>query len=409
LVLMSSLLLLSLLTKETGITFVFLTILYGFLFNRKNSLKLLFASITAAVIYVLIRVGIAGIFFNNTPIKGVIPINNLSLPARLLNLPAIIFFYLKTTLCPRMLVINQQWIVSDLNLTNFYFPLFCLVGLIVSLIFFGLRLRKNPADFAWYIFFLGWFMAGLFLHSQIIPLDATVADRWFYFSLAGLLGIAGCIVKSISISAKSKLNILINFSAVLTILSLSIRSVVRNTNWADNLTLFGHDAPLIENYEMEANLGSFLSYAQKYQEALPHTLKSTELYPYDINLSNLGYIYEQLGDTEKAKEYYQKSIQTQNVSPGYDKIAQYSYFRWARLYLFYEDLPTGREIITQATDRYPENGIFWAFRAASEYLLGDQAIALESAVKAKSLLSNPSTDRLYDQILHHQPVDIRSL
>lgn len=188
---------LSLLSKETGLIFVFISFLY-LLFFKPNILKTFGLHLAAYVlIYIYLRFGLAQIFFNK---HGLTPMSTISLAERLVNIPAIIYFYLHTFFWPANLAINQQWIVREIGWGQFWRPTIIITGFFVLIFgtFVFIRLRSWRKV---YFFFVLWFLAALGLHLQIFPLDLTVSDRWFYLPLAGLLGILGVFIIDFSHSA----------------------------------------------------------------------------------------------------------------------------------------------------------------------------------------------------------------
>jgi tetratricopeptide (TPR) repeat protein len=236
----------------------------------------------------------------------------------------------------------------------------------------------------------------------------TVADRWFYFPSAGLLGLIGVILSVVKLRFKN-IKVICYTVATIIILLLSLRTMSRNTNWSDNLTLFSHDAKVQDNYEIENNIGSFLSIQQEYSRALIHTRKSVELYPYDINLSNLGFIYEQLHDYSQAEKYYTEAITTKNISTSHQKTVEYSYLRLSGIYLFHKKPEVAKKILVKALTDYPQDGTLWAFLSMSEYNLHQQPAALAAAGKAKVLFPSSSTNNLYKKIFNKKPVDFQNL
>lgn len=113
-------LLMSLLSKETGILFVFVLLLYKLLFYRKNLKLYAFFSIVLIGFYLFLYFYVAKIHF--TPLPE-IPIEVAPLATRLMTMPAIIFFYLSTFFFPLRLITGQMWLVASLSFWQFYFPL----------------------------------------------------------------------------------------------------------------------------------------------------------------------------------------------------------------------------------------------------------------------------------------------
>lgn len=295
----------------------------------------------------------------------------------------------------------------DSGWNTFYLPLIvdCLV--FIGLLTYGMyqfRLKKNVKL---YLFFLCRFLGGLAIYSQIFPLDATVADRWFYFTIPGLLGLIGLLVMNLPNTVHYTK--ILAVCAVIIVLACSVRTIIRNANWSDNITLYSHDAEVIDNYDIESNLGSFLSNERRFKEALAHTKKSVELYPYDINLSNLGFNYEELGNYQNAEIYYKKSIYTKNISPTHQSTAQYSFLRWGGIYLFHGKPAISKTIFAQAVVMYPKNAILWAFLAISEADMNQHTQALKASKMAYELMPDSSTEKLYVQIENNKSVNFNNL
>jgi tetratricopeptide (TPR) repeat protein len=402
-----SLLELSLLSKESGVGFLFMIFVLTILFFRN---RIVYYSLIAAgtiLVYAIIRFGIGGIYFNNSLLRWIVPIANLSLSERLLNLPAIIFYYLKIFIFPQNLAIDQLWVIKSINIENFYFPVLVILLFIIFIFTFGYHLiKKNRTKGKQYIFFMCWILIGLGFYSQIIPLDATVADRWMYFPIVGFLGVSGFIISEIKLR---QLKQLFPYLAILILTLFSVRTIIRNTNWSDNLTLFSHDAGLSDNFDLESNIGALLSTENLPKLALPHTLKSVQMYPYDLNLSNLGDVYYQLGEYTLAKKYYSESISSTRISIGHQVTIEHAYLRLSGLYLFYGDPRKAEIILHQAIKIYPNQWTFWAFFAISEYYDHDKKDALVSAEKAKNLAPGISTAKLYYLISNNKPVNLQEL
>lgn len=101
--------LLSLLSKETGIVFIAISVIYTYLF-AKNKIKLVIVyGVVAVLIYALIRFYIAGIYFST---HEIVPIAQLSLIERVKNIPHMLYYYFSNYIWPTNLTINQNWIVK---------------------------------------------------------------------------------------------------------------------------------------------------------------------------------------------------------------------------------------------------------------------------------------------------------
>lgn len=394
------LLLLSLLTKESGVIFLFLVPLYQFFFTMKNRLKLSIVSFCTLIAYLFIRLEIGQVDFSSRPLAN---IAGLSLVERLLNIPAIIFFYLHTFFFPKTLAFDQQWVISSVNFFTFYLPLIFDVAFFSSFCLFGIYMYKRQMkNFRPYLFFSFWFMFGLIPYLQIFPLDKTVAELWFYFPMVGLLGMIGIFYQVLP----RKLTAYLNFVPILVIVILSLlslRTMIRNTNWMDNLTLYTHDIVYNDNFDIENNLGIVYEDNNEYALALQHYKKSVALKPFELNLANLAITYQQTGDIRKAKQYYYQAFHVNNYdidfphkhNPNLD-------VGYATFLVFYEYSPSTLVFIQSAVSDYPNVPDLWTMLALTYYINHDKQKAIYAASKAYQL--NPQNAYVYNQIQNDQPI-----
>ena len=302
--LINTLLFLSLLSKETAILFFIIIFIYQLIFDRKFIFENLIFFMMTVGIYALLRFALAGVFF--TPYHNA-PIVQLSLWQRIMMIPAIFFYYFKLFFYPLDLAVMQHWVIRTLD---FRMLLGSLSAGILALLLWKQRFNRN------FIFFFLWFIITIFPYLQIFPLDMTVAERWFYLPVVGLLGMMGAVWSK----SGNKLVIM----GVIIIAIFSIRSFFRTMDWKNGLTLYGRDIKTSKGaFDLENNYGVELFRAGDYQEAKVHFLKSTELAPYWwTNWNNLGAVYEQEKNYQKALEYYQKSIDNGQYYLAYENMAK---------------------------------------------------------------------------------------
>lgn len=392
-----SLLLLSLLTKETGVLFLFLIIFYGFLFARKNEVKLLIGSFIILVVYAFFRLGIGHV---GLATRHLATIARLSLPERLMNMPIIIFYYLKTFFFPMKLAIDQNWVITSVGFSNFYLP-FLVDGLFFALLgLFGVYVYKQQSqNFKPYLFFSAWFIVGLLFHLQIFPLDWTVADRWMYFPIVGLLGILGVGAQILVKNERVKQVTIV--SSVLILILLSLRTIVRNTNFYDDMTLLTHDSKIHDNKDIENNLGRDFFLKGDYNEALKHFQKSVEFQPTFYNLFDLGLTYEDMNTNNSVIAARDNFFKLLNYDVSDYSIAIFDdYFSVASSKLLQNDyLVVARKFIIRALQKVPDSWRLWGNLAISEYALHNQQAALIAAEKAKTLHPSEQTNLLYTVIV----------
>jgi tetratricopeptide (TPR) repeat protein len=259
-----------------------------------------------------------------------------------------------------------------------------------------------------FIFFLIWFLLGLSLHLNIFPLDATATDRWFYFPIVGLLGVIGVIVHEYFFQ-KNLLQRMLPIAAVILIAALSALSFLRAGDWKNGLNLALHDVKINQNsFALENNLGYELVGAGRYEDALLHEQKSTELAPWWwLNWNNLGIIYRHLGDQNndatlitKAEQSFTKAIE--NTSSFY-----LPYENLAETYLNFEKPEITEKFIVDASKKIHLSGNLWFYLSLAEYKLGNKNGASEAA--AQALLLNPDNERikqLYQGLINNSPIEL---
>ena len=186
--------LLSLLSKETGVVFVGQALIYLFWFERKRLFRSSVYLIVPAILWLLLKINAVGHKFK----YNIAPIDRLNLSGRLLTMPSIMQFYLTKFIYPWKLASGYYWVHPTFSVRYFLLPLLIDLAVISLAIYFGIAIyrKADKTLYRKYIFFSAWVILGLFTLIQIIPLDMTASETWFYFSMAGLLGIIGIIIKT---------------------------------------------------------------------------------------------------------------------------------------------------------------------------------------------------------------------
>jgi hypothetical protein len=301
----------SLLSKETGIVFIAIASSYLWFFKRKWLIYYLLIVVFLLIGYFVMRCQIAHVC---VALKSVSPIMQLPLTARLLHIPKIILTYSATFLFPYHLTVAQHWIIHKPDVFTFYIPLLIDMIIIGLLVMGFVLVRKTSSNRRAYLFLCSWFMISFLFHLQIIPLDFTVAERWFYVPSIGLLGMI-CIVVS---NLKHLRNVIIIASILISV--LGIRTLVRAQEWSNGLILFSHDGTRSTNaFDLENNWGVELFRVGRYNEALQHFARSTTLAPgSSINWLNFGIMYERRGDYDKALQCYRRATQNGEYYLAYE-------------------------------------------------------------------------------------------
>ncbi|HYT42463.1 MAG TPA: hypothetical protein VEP90_08960, partial [Methylomirabilota bacterium] len=336
-------------------------LLFQFLFNRRRLYTVFQFELATLLIYFFIRFAIGGVYFSKVVLVAPIPLANLPFIERLANIPAIVWYYLTTTFFPLRLAINQLWIVTELTGQDFYLPLLLDSLFFLALCMAGVYLYIHKKSyFKPYLFFLLWFLFGIGMLLQIFPLDMTVSDRWFYFPIVGLLGIIGVGIQmmlnkhgSYSFINHEKTKLVTALFGAVLILLLSVRTIGRNNDYHDDITLVTQASHIQDNFLIEDTLGVEYAKAGNTKEALPHLQHSVSLYPYATNLYHLGLFYETSGNMPKTIEYYNKAVtaaETSDPTAYAHSLVDYQlYERVARLLLLSHKY--------QAAEKISKNGL----------------------------------------------------
>ena len=342
-------LLIALLMKETAIVFFVLVFGYLLIFKKKPNNILVSYSISAVIllmIYLLVRISNGSLYVQG---QGLFPIMRVPLATRLINIPSIIQYYLKMFFFPINLAIAQHWVIKSPSFSNFLLPLILEALLFLSAIIYSIK-KKNKV---FTLFFL-WFLIGLLPHLQIVPLNMTVAERWLYFPMIGLLGMVGVVLSKGNFSLDSRLrgnDKIIIIMGIIIISLFSIRSFIRTLDWRNGLTLFGHDIRKDSSFDLQNNFGVELFRVGRYDEAKQYFDISTRLAPYWwVNWNNLGAIYEHEKNYQKAAEYYQKAIDNGQYYLAYENLAKILVFHG-------NDQKKAGEFLKKSLELFPKDDI----------------------------------------------------
>ncbi len=388
------LLLFSVFTQEIGFLFFPVILFYIFFFRKKITLKVISIEALVFLLYCFVRFGLMKIYLGNNMFST---IQRLNFAERIINIPSIIFYYVKNFFFPTRFLSDQMWTIKQLTFSNFYIPL--IFDFIFISVFFatGMYLylhKKNMIKM--YLFFSLWFIAGFILLLQIFPIDMTVADRWFYFPLAGLVGMLAIIARALS----SKINTKIVFAVSLFILIfLSFKTMVRNIDWYSDLTLKSHDIKYESNFDIENNYGTALMGVKNYNEAIVHYKKSVELYPYENNLYNLGFAYFVLGNDKEAEKYYYKAYHAKSYTQKPHLRLEIVYSQIANFQIFTKkNYREAKRISEEGLKDYPRSAVLWLFLGLSEYGLNNKDGALRAIDTAYLIKPTQQIYSVYSQI-----------
>lgn len=388
---------LSLLAKEAGILFIIMTLLYFYLFDKKR-FKIFIGIIALPVIlYIILKIHAVGLASN--PADS--PIDSLSLSGRLLTIPSILLFYISKFIFPWKLASGYYWVHSTFSIRYVLLPLVLDLTVIGLFVYLGTQIKRrlSKEQLYAYLFFAVWAAIGLLICSQVIPLDMTVCETWFYFSMAGLLGMIGVVLIAFQKHIRPQWFF---FIVIILIALLGLRTAVRGTNWKSSDVLDGYDiAGSPGNFIAYNDYGEYLLRQQDYTDAVAYEQKSTNIYPTYDNEYNLGQALTYLGDYADALKAYNHTLMY--VNP-YDQLV---YEKISLLTYVYGTPALDKQMLLSSLSKYPKDSTIWTALA----ILDERYF---SNADAKAAITNAATygqipQALYDDIINKKPFSFNTL
>ncbi len=344
----SLLLFCSLLSKESGALYLVACLSYCAIY-RSKLLKTYVAAISLVVFgYLYLRLNVANL---SSVLAHDMKIANADLTIRLLTMPKVLMHYIYLFIYPVDISLTQDWVVSQPAFVDFFLPAILFL-LVLSFLFYFLIKRFSKA----YLFFLIWFLSGWALHSQLIPLDGTVSDRWFYFTFIGLVGLIFQIIPE-----KLKVSKAAQFAAITLICtSFALRSYARTKDWKNAYTLYHKDILVDpESFYINNNLGLIYFSSGKYEESLLYFEKTVKVTTvgsriWYVALTNLGAAYLFKGDFVKAESVLAKAILGGDIK---------AYRAYAGTLLNLQKIEIAKSVLIEALAKYPSDNVLMKLKS----------------------------------------------
>ena len=173
-------------------------------------------------------------------------------------------------------------------------------GVLAALLLFGAT--RRGAGQRTRAFGAAWFLLGYLPISNLLPLNATVAEHWLYLPSVGfLLFLFGC---SLDIPARWQ-----RFAlpvACLAVLGLGVRSFDRSGDWVSPEMFYRHAiASGAAKIRMALNLGQIYAGEENYGKAEPLLRKVVEMSPdYPMGQNALAHLLLREGKCEEAEQVF---------------------------------------------------------------------------------------------------------
>jgi len=387
-------LLLSLLSKESGILFVIMSCLYLIVWDRRRFIKFTGILLIPLAIYMLLRVNAVGLLTKSYNA----PIDNIGLGDRLLTDPSILLFYVDKLVFPWRLASAYYWVDKSFTLRHFLVPLVTDLAVIGLFIYGGVLVNKkaNKATAYTYLFFGAWCLIGLVSILQIIPLDMTATNAWFYFAFVGLLGMIGVFFKAYPLRFKT--SCLLVFCLIIISL-LGIRSALWGLDWQNQYKLSYSD---ISSSPADFGAYNLIAYdlmtEGKFNQAILYSDRSLRIMPNWATYNNLGLIYMGLQEYPKAKVAYDYALKYENSDITYDNLAELTLVNGTTF--------SGERFIEGALKRYPNDANLWLYLSILEFRNGELSSARSSISRAYRYDKSSAIDFAYTKIMDNVPFSI---
>jgi tetratricopeptide (TPR) repeat protein len=381
---------LALLSKETAILFFAVSLIYVFWWDRKRFIWLIGVMIVPIALYVVLRINAIG-FLGSNPQTA--PIDRLDLVGRLLTAPSIFLLYISKFIVPWKLSSEYYWAYSVFSVNHVLLPLFADSALLALFAYgaFCIKRMSTKAQYATYLFFLVWFLMGMLLILQIVPLDCTASEPWFYFPMAGLLGMIGTTLTVIKIKASRQAIVLVG---LILMIVLCARTIDRSFNWRSSADLARADiAASPDNYNAYDVLAIEDINDGNLAQARAYSQQSIAIYPTYTNYANLGVADMNTGMYADAVVADTYALKYGNFNIIYENLSG--------LALIYGNPLQTQPFITNALLRFPDDPVLWTNLALLDYEYHDDAgarIAITNAARYGQVSSF-----IYGNIMANRP------
>jgi hypothetical protein len=392
-------LMLSLFAKETGVVFVVVALLYLFWYGRKRLLPFVGALIIPMGLWLVLKINAIG-FIGTNPNNA--PIDKLDLTQRLMTAPSIVLFYITKFIFPWKLASGYYWTFPKFNFTDVLLPFIVDIA-VIGLIVYGGRVihkRKSKAHYYTYAFFACWAGVGLLTTLQIIPVDMTASETWFYFPMVGVLGMIGiatvAFAKDIDGYIEVGDDVLIGIMVTI-LLILGVRSIVRGPDWSSFDNLSANDVQASKEDYIAYGIESIdLSNKKDYKQALIDDQRSVTIFPN-------GTAYTSLCKVDYAVNQRHNALAACNRAMTYSgSITQDLYTSTALLRFLYDSPKPTEAFIQTGLKKYPKDGNLWLYLALDQYQYGNKPGAKNSIQQAYMYLQSPTVRSAYAVIMDNK-------
>jgi hypothetical protein len=378
---------LSMLSKEMGIVFVIMAIVYLFWYHKEQLRPFLVVMVLPIVLYLVLKANAVGIYGsgNNAPI------DSLNLGERLLTMPSIMLFYITKFIFPWRLATSYSWVYKSFSFQHVVLPLAIDIIAVSCFVFMGILLssKVSKAKYYTYLFFAIWAVIGIIPYLQIVPLDMTACETWFYFSMAGVLGMFGIIIESY----RTRGNWLLIIVAIIVVL-IGVRTAIRGLDYNNPVSLAYKSVSVSpDDYNSYNEIAVSSYYQSNYSEAALYARSSVDIYPSFEGYETLGMSLTRLADYPAAVSAYNTGLKYFSQDTLYEDRGE--------LTLVYGAYAPNKQFLTNSLNKYPYDSLLWEYLAILEDENNDNKDAKVAISNAAQY--GPVAQSLYSYIIDDQP------
>jgi protein O-mannosyl-transferase len=250
----------------------------------------------------------------------------------------------RTVEMPQTLLGNAGW---RLGIRGEYLSI---LGLLVAAgLAFG-ALRKGPMR-ATRVFGAAWFALAFLPISNLVSLNATVAEHWLYLpSIGFIIFLFGCALELDRIPQR-----VVQVAMCVAVIGLSARTFVRSGDWLNSETFYRNSLGAgAAKPRMALNLGLILTAKGDYPEAERLLRRVVAVEPdYPIAINALAHLLFREGKLEEANKYFAESARVAGRTRSEYPRTWIAALNVAHLRYADHDLSGALAIVQQATRDYP--------------------------------------------------------
>ncbi|MBN1869206.1 MAG: tetratricopeptide repeat protein [Candidatus Omnitrophica bacterium] len=284
----------AILSKELSLILPFLLLLYHYTFKQKIRFKAMLPILVLNVSYIIARLTVLRFLASHV-------VHKTTFAQRLAGLFIAMAGYVRILVLPFNL--HMEYGNSFFRLTDPKVGLGIIVVVALFILIFKTRKTRNIAFFS-----LGWFLIGLFPVSNLIPINAYMAEHWLYVPSIGIFLL---LARGLALLYQEKKLKALSVTAVVLFLGFySYLTVNQNSYWKAPIPFYLRTLKYAnKSSRVYYNLANQYRESGQNEQAVPLYQEALKIRPdYMDAYYNLGKAYGDMGKTGDAEKAYQNVI-----------------------------------------------------------------------------------------------------